>query len=97
MWGGKTPKGFDCSGYVAYVFRNFGIKLTAYTFTMKNEGKEVSRSSLQPCDIVFFNKFNHVGMAISTTQYIHAPQTGDVVKISDFSGRKDICMVMRVI
>lgn len=79
------------------MFKNFGIKLTAYTFTMKNEGKEVSRSSLQPCDIVFFNKFNHVGMAISTTQYIHAPQTGDFVKISDLSGRSDICMVMRVL
>lgn len=97
VWGGKTPSGFDCSGYVSYVFKNFGVNLTAYTFSMKNEGTEVSRSDLQPCDIVFFNNFNHVGMAISTTQYIHAPRTGDVVKISDLSSRNDICMVMRVI
>lgn len=100
VWGGKGPDVFDCSGYVSYVFRNFGIKLTSYTHDMKNEGREVSYNDIQPCDIVFFNNFEHVGMAISKDQFIHASQPGDVVKISPLSsgwGRDNLCMVMRVL
>lgn len=97
VWGGKTPSGFDCSGYVSYVFKHFGINLTPYTYTMKNEGTNVGVNNIQPADIVFFNNFDHVGIAISSTQYIHAPQEGDVVKISNFSAWGTICMVMRVI
>lgn len=97
VWGGKTPSGFDCSGYVSYVYKYFGKTLTPYTYTMKNEGTEVSIGNMKPADIVFFNGFDHVGIAISKTQYIHAPTTGDVVKISNFADWGTICMVMRVI
>lgn len=72
-WGGKDPStGFDCSGFVAYVFNHFGYNLTAYTHTMKNEAKSISTSSLQPADIVFFNGFDHVGIFIGDDTFIHA-------------------------
>ena len=100
VYGGKSPStGFNCSGYVSYVYKHFGINLTPYTYSMKNEGTNIgtSTSSIQPSDIVFFNNFEHVGIAISQTQYIHAPQPGDKVKISNFAAWGTICMIMRVI
>lgn len=84
--GGKTPDGFDCSGFVSYVFKNFGYNLTAYTYDMINEGTKVSISEIQECDLVFFFNTDHVGIYIGNDQFIHAPHTGDVVKISQFSG-----------
>lgn len=86
VWGGKTPSGFDCSGYVAYVFKHFGISLTAYTFTMVNEGTRVSSNNMQVADLLFFNNTNHVGIYIGNNQFIHSPKTGDVVKVSPLAG-----------
>lgn len=84
--GGKTPNGFDCSGFVSYVFKNSGYSLTPYTYDMINEGTQVSLSEIQTCDLVFFFNTEHVGIYIGGDQFIHAPHTGDVVKISQFSG-----------
>jgi cell wall-associated NlpC family hydrolase len=84
--GGKTPDGFDCSGFVSYVFKNFGYSLTPYTYDMINEGTQVSLSEIQECDLVFFFNTDHVGIYIGGDQFIHAPHAGDVVKISQFSG-----------
>ncbi|AGY77993.1 C40 family peptidase [Clostridium autoethanogenum] len=86
VWGGKTPSGFDCSGFVAYVFNHFGYNLAAYTYDMVNQGTRVSMNDIQPADIVFFFNTGHVGMYIGNDQFIQAPHTGDVVKISTFSG-----------
>ncbi|RMD02734.1 NlpC/P60 family protein [Clostridium autoethanogenum] len=84
--GGNPPSSFDCSSYVAYVFNHFGYNLTAYTYDMVNQGAKVSISDIQPCDLVFFFNTGHVGMYIGGNQFIHCPHTGDVVKISTFSG-----------
>lgn len=84
--GGKTPDGFDCSGFVSYVFKNFGYELTPYTYDMINEGTKVDVSSIQQCDLVFFDNTAHVGIYIGNDQFIHSPNIGDVVKISQFSG-----------
>lgn len=86
VWGGKTPSGFDCSGFVSYVFAHFGYSLDAYTYSMINQGTKVSVNNIQPCDLVFFYNTGHVGIYIGNDQFIHAPHTGDVVKISTFSG-----------
>ncbi len=86
VWGGKTPAGFDCSGFVAYVFNNFGIQLTAYTYDMINEGKKISIQEAEPGDILFFYNTGHVAIYIGNDSIIQAPHTGDVVKISPFSG-----------
>ena len=85
VWGGASPGGFDCSGFVMYVYAQVGVSLphsamrsTAWAFR--------SPTILQPGDLVFFDGLGHVGIYIGGGQFIHAPHTGDVVKISALSG-----------
>ena len=88
VWGGTSPKGFDCSGLVQYVFRQHGISLPRVAASQRNAGAYVSRSNLQPGDLVFFSsggRISHVGIYIGNGNMIHAPQTGDVVKISSIN------------
>ena len=87
QWGGASPDGgFDCSGLVMYVYGQMGVSLPHYTGAQWNVGVPVSRSDLQPGDLVFFDGLGHVGIYIGGGQFIHAPHTGDVVKISSLSG-----------
>ena len=81
-WGGGDPSGFDCSGFTAYVYAQVGVSLPHYTGAQWSMGVSVSPSDLQPGDLVFFNGLGHVGLYIGGGQFIHAPHTGDVVKIS---------------
>jgi cell wall-associated NlpC family hydrolase len=85
-WAGASPSGFDCSGFVMYVFAQIGISLPHSTYALWNVGVPVSRGQLQPGDLVFFNGLGHMGIYIGGNQFIHAPHTGDVVKISSMSG-----------
>jgi cell wall-associated NlpC family hydrolase len=85
VWGGASPSGFDCSGLVVYAFAQVGISLPHYTGALWNMGVPVSSGELQPGDLVFFNGLGHVGIYIGGGQMVHAPHTGDVVKISDIS------------
>jgi cell wall-associated NlpC family hydrolase len=85
-WGGASPSGFDCSGLVVYVFAQIGISLPHSTYALWNVGSAVSRDQLQPGDLVFFSGLGHMGIYIGGGQFIHAPHTGDVVKISSLSG-----------
>ncbi len=82
VWGGASPGGFDCSGLVVYVFAQVGISLPHYTGALWNVGTPVSSDQLQPGDLVFFYGLGHMGIYIGGGQFIHAPHTGDVVKIS---------------
>jgi cell wall-associated NlpC family hydrolase len=86
VWGGSSPSGFDCSGFIAYVFGQMGISLPHSTYALWGMGSSVSRDQLQPGDLVFFNGLGHAGIYIGGGQFIHAPHTGDVVKISSFTG-----------
>lgn len=90
-WGATGPNSFDCSGLMQYAFKNgAGISLPRVSRDQANVGKKVSKAELQPGDLVFFAKggrIHHVGMYLGNDQYIHAPQTGDVVKISKLSSR----------
>jgi cell wall-associated NlpC family hydrolase len=86
VWGGSTPSGFDCSGFVSYVYRSVGISLPRTSSAQQNVGTRVSFNQLQPGDLVFKGSpAYHVGIYIGGGQYIHAPQTGDVVKIASFN------------
>jgi cell wall-associated NlpC family hydrolase len=85
-WGGASPSGFDCSGLVMYVYAQLGISLPHYTVAQYRMGVAVSRSQLQPGDLVFFDGLGHVGIYIGQNQFIHAPHTGDVVKVSSITG-----------
>ncbi len=86
VWGGASPSGFDCSGLVTYVYAQVGISLP-HNAAMQygSVGVSVSRSELQPGDLVFFDGLGHMGMYIGGDQFIHAPHTGDVVKISSLN------------
>jgi peptidoglycan DL-endopeptidase CwlO len=86
VWGGASPRGFDCSGLVMYVFAQMGISLPHSSYSQAAMGTPVSISQLQPGDLVFFTGASHVGIYIGGGQFIHAPHTGDVVKISSLSG-----------
>jgi cell wall-associated NlpC family hydrolase len=86
VWGGSTPRGFDCSGFVSYVFAQIGVSLPHSSYSQFGMGTAVSISQLQPGDLVFFTGASHVGIYIGGGQFIHAPHTGDVVKISSLSG-----------
>ncbi len=85
-WGGASPEtGFDCSGFTMYVFAKLGVSLPHHAATQYGLGTPVSKDQLQPGDLVFFNGLGHMGMYIGGGQFIHAPRTGDVVKISSLS------------
>ena len=83
VWGGTTPNGFDCSGFVQYVFAEAGISLPRTTYAYQpylGSANEVAKEEAQPGDIVW--RYSHIGIYLGNDQYIHAPHTGDVVKIS---------------
>jgi len=89
-WGGADPiGGFDCSGFAMYVYAQLGVQLTHYTGAQFYEGMRVPPSQLQPGDLVFFEPSadgpQHEGIYIGGGQFIQAPHTGDVVKISSLA------------
>ena len=87
QWGGESPStGFDCSGFTYYVFSRVGVSLPRTVSAQSGVGVSVSRSQMQPGDLVFFNGLGHVGIYIGGNQFIHSPHTGDVVKISSITG-----------
>lgn len=98
LWGGTTPSGFDCSGFTQYVYRHFGVTLGRTTYDQINNGYAVSRSDLQPGDLVLFGSSGnptHVGIYVGNDMYINAPHTGDVVKIASIN-RSDYLTARRV-
>ena len=87
-WGGTSPQtGFDCSGFVQFIFRHtLNIKLPRMPVDMSRLGSRISREELAPGDLVFFNtrggKFTHVGIYVNDSQFIHAPMPGTRVTVS---------------
>lgn len=84
VWGGTSPSGFDCSGLVYYVFRQHGISLNRTAATQYQHGVYVSKSNLQPGDLVFFQNtyktgISHVGIYIGDGQFIHASSSSGVI------------------
>ena len=85
VWGGSSPGGFDCSGLVEFVYAQVGVSLPHHAADQYGYGVPVSRDQLEPGDLVFFDGLGHVGIYIGNNEFIHAPHTGDVVKISSLS------------
>ncbi|MBU3142530.1 C40 family peptidase [Clostridium sp. CF012] len=104
LWGGATPAkfnatggyisgGFDCSGFVQYSYKNFGISLPRTTMDQVDKGASVKVNNLQNGDLVFFTtntaapaEVSHVGIYIGNNKFMHSPKPGDVVKISELTG-----------
>jgi cell wall-associated NlpC family hydrolase len=87
VWGGANPRtGLDCSGLTMEVYRRLGIRLDHYAAFQFLEGMRIGLKDLMPGDLVFFEPKadgpGHVGLYIGNGRFIHAPHTGDVVRIS---------------
>lgn len=96
VWGGTTPSGFDCSGFVQYVYAQAGISLPRTSRMQYTIGKFIPRAQLdmlEPGDLVFFgyggdaNQIHHVGLYVGNGVFIHAPGSGDHVKYSSLTDR----------
>ena len=86
-YGGSSPRsGFDCSGLVRYVYQRFGITLPHSSYADFDLGRPVSRVSLKPGDLVFFDGLGHVGLYIGGGRFIHAPHTGTRVTVDSITG-----------
>jgi cell wall-associated NlpC family hydrolase len=85
VWGGASPSGFDCSGFIMYVYAQLGVSLPHNAAAQYGYGVPVSQDQLEPGDLVFFDGLGHAGIYIGGGQFVHSPHTGDVVKISSLS------------
>lgn len=90
-WGGNSPEsGFDCSGFVRYVFQQAAnLTLPHGARAISQLGQTVTQPELQPGDLVFFNTlrstFSHVGIYIGNNRFIHSPATGSAISVTDMS------------
>lgn len=90
--GASYAKGFDCSGLVAHVFfEAYGIRLPHSARAQSKLGTPISLADLRPGDLVFFDTehrpYSHVGIYIGHDQFIHAPRTGERVRVADMNKR----------
>lgn len=93
VYGGKSPSGFDCSGYVGYVYKNFGISLNSSASSMYSNGTKVSQTALRAGDLLFFDAssrkstgdIDHVGIYLGNNQFIHASTSNGKVLIQSLS------------
>jgi cell wall-associated NlpC family hydrolase len=84
VYGGRSPKGFDCSGLVWYVYSQNGLKLPDSSWKQVKVGRKVEKSNLAPGDLVFFQsrgKIDHVGIYVGRGRMIHAPGRGRRVRM----------------
>lgn len=91
-FGGTTPSGFDCSGFMQYVFqRAIGVNLPRSSRDMANVGEKVARNELQAGDMVFFahngSRISHVGMYVGNERFIHSPSAGKSVEITSMNDK----------
>lgn len=96
---GANTVGFDCSSLVQYAYSKFGINVPRVTYDQYRAGFAVEPGKAQAGDLVFFNPGaqgpGHVGIYLGNGNFLHAPQTGDVVKVSKLSDRSDLVGIRR--
>ncbi len=86
VWGGTTPRGFDCSGLIWYAYGRLGVTIPRVTYGQWQIGHHVARGDLRPGDLVFFHNRGHVGIWIGHGWFLHAPMTGERVHATRFAG-----------
>lgn len=82
IWAASGPRGFDCSGLMLAAWRQVGVNLYHNAAVQWNQVAHIKRSQLAPGDLVFYHNLGHVAMYIGNGKVIHAPQTGDVIRIA---------------
>ncbi|RBY92084.1 NlpC/P60 family protein [Blastococcus sp. TBT05-19] len=83
VWAASGPRAFDCSGLTSFAYKAAGVNLPRASRSQATVGQPVSRDQLQPGDLVFFRRpISHVGIYIGNGQMVHAPTSGDVVKVA---------------
>ena len=92
VYGGSSPKGFDCSGFTSYVYKKFGYNLSRSSGGQANDGTKVNKADLQPGDLVIYKnqsltKIGHVGIYIGNNKMIHASEPGVGVTITDIDSK----------
>jgi cell wall-associated NlpC family hydrolase len=95
VWGGSGPGGFDCSGLASYAYSQIGKSVPHYTGAIWNDFPKVPNNDLQAGDMVFFNGGGHMGIYIGGGEYVHAPHTGDVVRVAKLGDRSDYMGAVR--
>lgn len=89
--GGADPSGFDCSGFVQYVYSQHGVTLPREVRQQFRLGHNVDPRSLEPGDLLFFTTVapgaSHVGIAVGGDQFVHAPSTNGVVRVENLSSQ----------
>ena len=88
VYGGSTPRGFDCSGFTMYCYKQLGISLNRTANDQQKNGTPVDRSQLMPGDLVFFGSGNyatHVGIYVGNDTMIHSPRTGKSIEYTSIS------------
>lgn len=97
VFGGTSPSGFDCSGYVRYVYANAGVFLPRTADAQYDVGSPVSSDELVPGDLVFFSTYDygpsHVGIYMGDGSFIHASSSRGVTIDSLYSGYWDSCYI----
>lgn len=90
-WAASGPDAFDCSGFTMWCYARVGVSLPHSSRAQIDVGQRVSRDNLKPGDLVFFGRsgIHHVGIYVGGDDFVHSPNTGDVVKISSLSARSD--------
>ena len=94
VWGGTTPSGFDCSGFVQYVFRQHGVELPRTSRQQAQVGQYVAKNlaSLRPGDLMFFassgTRINHIAIYAGNDQIIHSSSSGGGVGYDDLSSSR---------
>lgn len=86
VWGGATPKGFDCSGLVFYAYGETGLSIPRTSREQFRAARPISLDLARPGDLVFFRigrDVSHVGIYLGDNQFIHSPETGQSVKVTD--------------
>lgn len=101
LFGGTSPiTGFDCSGFVQYVYAHFGIKLARDTYSQIKQGTAVNKDQLMPGDLIFFGTSDnpdHEGIYVGNNSLIQAPRTGEVVKITKLEYMSDYLCARRIL
>lgn len=90
-WAGAGPDSFDCSGFTMWCYAQVGVSLPHSSRAQIEVGQRVSRDNLKPGDLVFFGRssIHHVGIYIGGGDFVHSPNTGDVVKVTSLDSRTD--------